>query len=331
MKIKAKDIAAALGISQATVSNALNGRNGVSEELRTQILRTAQEMGYGKSATERGAFIRMLIMKSTGSIVMDTQFFSELFESIQTECHRNGLELIMNHVYVGQSEEWKKQISLYCAEKCAGIIVLATEVGSEVLEYLRNCQSPLIALDNTFAREPINSVVMNNYEAGFLATEELFRCGRRTISHITSSIPFSNANFRCEGYRAALAQYLPQAQPDVWAVRPTIEGAYQDMKALLETGRQLPSAFFACNDLIAIGAIQAMQEQGVRIPADVAIIGMDDTDLCLACKPRLTTIHVFRKEMGRVVVQQLLSAQPAEEGSYLKSHISVSLVRRESV
>lgn len=331
MKIKAKDIAAALGVSQATVSNALNGRNGVSEELRTHILRTAQEMGYGKFATEKGAFIRMLIMKSTGNIVMDTQFFNELFESIQRECHRNDLELVMNHIYVSQSGEWKKQISLYCAEKCAGIIILATEMGDEILEHLQNCQSPLIALDNIFARKPIHAVVMNNYDAGFLATEELFRCGRRTISHVTSSVPFSNAHFRCKGYQDALAQYLPGAQPDLWAVRPTIEGAYQDMKALLEAGRQLPSAFFACNDIIAIGAIQAMQEQGIKIPADVAIIGMDDTDLCLACKPRLTTIHVFRKEMGRVVVRQLLTALPAEEGSCLKTQISVSLVRRESV
>lgn len=333
MKIRAKDIAAKLGVSPATVSNALNGRNGVGEELRDRILKTAQQMGYesGKLTSDRKPFIRVLIMKTAGNIIVDTQFFSEMFESIQIECHRAGLELIMNHVFVNEETPWQTMLAEYCAEKCAGIIVLATEMSNDMLRWFSDCNSPLVALDNLCRNEPIHSVVMNNLEAGYLATKELYENGHRRIGHIASSYVFSNAVFRQAGYEAALRDYHLESQKDIWPVHVSIEGAYRDMKALLETGRALPSAFFACNDSAAVGAIRAMQEKGIRIPEDVSIIGMDDTDVCLACNPQLTTMHVFRREMGRVAVRQILNYPNAEDGCYLKTEISVSLVRRSSV
>jgi len=333
VKIRAKDIAAKLGISPATVSNALNGRDGVGVELRDRILKTAQEMGYeaSRQPADRKPFIRVLILKTAGNIIEEAQFFSELLESIQVECHQAGLELIMNHIYVNSSSSWARQLSDFCAEKCAGIIILATEIGNELLEHFRDCKSPLVALDNLCQMEPVHSVVMNNFQAGFLATKELCENGHRRIGHLTSSFAFSNSVFRQEGYEAALAKFSPQSQKDIWPVRASIAGAYEDMKALLETGRPLPTAFFACNDTIAIGAIRAMQEKGIRIPEDVSMIGMDDTDICLACTPQLSTIHVYRREMGRAAVHQLLISQTTADGIYLKTEVSVNLIRRGTV
>ena len=76
---------------------------------------------------------------------------------------------------------------------------------------------------------------------------------------------------------------------------------------------------------------QAIQEKGFRVPEDVSIIGMDDTDICLACNPQLTTFHVHRREIGRIAVRQLLTPPAAEKGVYVKTEVSVSLVRRGSV
>ncbi len=333
MKIRAKDIAARLGVSPASVSNALNGRDGIGGELRDRILKTAQEMGYEvvKTSGERKPFIRVLIMKTAGNIIVEAQFFSEMLESIQAECHQAGLELIINHIYVNDSSPWKSQLADFCAEKCAGMIVLATEIGNELLRNFRDCKSPLVALDNICANEPIHSVVMNNLEAGYLATKELYENGHRRIGHLTSSFSFSNSFFRQKGYEIALEEAGLESQRDIWPVRASIKGAREDMMHYLESGRELPTAFFACNDTIAVGAICAMQEKGLRVPEEISVIGMDDTDVCLACNPQLTTIHVFRREMGRVAVRQLLTAPTAEEGSYRKTEISVSLVRRGSV
>lgn len=333
MKVKAKDIAAKLGVSPATVSNALNGRDGVGDELRERILKAAQEMGYesAKASPDRKQHIRVLIMKTACGIIVDTQFFSEMFESIQSECHRAGLELIMNHIYVNETSPWESLIAEYCAEKCAGIIVLATEIDSSLLYCFDHCQSPLVALDNLFQYVPIHSVVMNNQEAGYMATKELYENGHRRIGYLSSRYEFANNQHRQLGYEMAMRDNQLADNMDIWPIRLSIEGAYEDMKAHLESGRPLPTAFFACNDSAAVGAIRAMQEKGIRIPEDVSVIGVDDTDICLACNPQLTSFHVFRRDMGRVAIQMLLNNPVQPGGSFLKVQLSVSLVRRSSV
>lgn len=332
MKIRAKDIAAKLGVSPATVSNALNGREGVSEELRGRIVKAAQEMGYdqGKAAVEKKSFVRLLIMKTAGNIIMDTQFFSEMLESIQAECHKAGLELVMNHIYVSESILWESQVAEFFTEKCAGIIVLATELDSSLLGRI-SCSSPLVALDNLCRNVPVHAVVMNNSQAGYVATRELYANGHRHIGFLASKYVFSNAVLRQVGYETALKEILPEATPDIWPVELSIEGAYRDMKHLLTSGRRLPTAFFACNDEAAVGAVRALQEYGLRVPEDISIIGVDDTNICLACNPQLTTVHVFRKQMGRCAVRQLLASAECEPGCYLKTEISVQLVHRGSV
>lgn len=333
MKAKAQDIAAMFGVSVATVSNALNGKKGVSKAVRDKIIAAAIEMGYSlhKPLPETKRHIRLIMFKIHGSVIVDSQFFSELSESIQMECQAANLELIINHVYKGSDTEWRTQISEFCDEKSAGIILLATEMNEEMLRCFDNCKSPLIALDNLFRDSPVSSVVMNNYEAGRIATQELFRNGHSHIGHITSNVPFSNAYDRCKGYEAVMREHKTENQLDIWYIRPTIEGAYEDIRKLIESGRKLPTAFFAGNDMMAIGAIRAMQEAGISIPDDVSLIGMDDTDLCLACSPQLSTIRVFRREMGRAVVRQLLFVVPVTGRCNLKTEMAVELICRSSV
>lgn len=333
MKVRAKDIAQKLGVSPATVSNALNGREGVGEQLRDRILKAAQQMGYetGKGTTDRKSFIRMLIVKTATNIIVDNQFFSEMYEIIQSECHEAGLEMMMNHINMNGDSSWKSMVAKFCEESCAGIILLATEMNSKELQYFAQCKSPLVVLDNLCRNEPFHSVVMNNFQAGYQATKELYENGHRRIAHLACKREFSNSYFRRNGYETAMQELGLESETDVWDVDISIEGAYQSVKAMLESGRRLPTAFFACNDTIAVGAIRAIQEKGFRVPEDVSIIGMDDTDICLACNPQLTTFHVHRREIGRIAVRQLLTPPAAEKGVYVKTEVSVSLVRRGSV
>ena len=186
-------------------------------------------------------------------------------------------------------------------------------------------------LCNLSRNEPFHSVVMNNFQAGYQATKELYENGHHRIAHLACKREFSNSYFRRNGYETALQERGLESETDVWDVDISIEGAYQSVKAMLESGRRLPTAFFACNDTIAVGAVRAIQEKGFRVPEDVSIIGMDDTDICLACNPQLTTFHVHRREIGRIAVRQLLTPPAAEKGVYVKTEVSVSLVRRGSV
>ena len=334
MKVRVRDIAAKAKVSPASVSNALNGKPGVSEKVAEKILRIAAEMGYappkGGAETDR-RHIRLVVYKSHGLVVMDTQFFAELIESIQRECRVAGLELMITHLHAKDADLQARAQEIR-GEECAGILLLGTEMSTEELALFTPCKSTLVVLDNLFRHEKVNAVVMNNYDAGYQATNALYAAGHRDIGHITSTVPFSNVRYRRKGYQAALEDKGIRLEPgSVWYVTPTLEGAYQDMLRLLQSGRKLPTAFFAGNDIMAVGCMRAMQELGIKIPQDVSVIGMDDMALCLICNPPLSTVRVFRSEMGVAAVQTLLSVAARLKNGVLKTELSVELVERGSV
>ena len=136
----------------------------------------------------------------------------------------------------------------------------------EDLALFRDCRSPLLVVDNLFQDQPVHSIVMNNFDAGRLATQALIRAGHTRIGHITSRISFGNTDDRERGYRAAMeAQGLCCPPQALLRVTPTLEGAYGDMRSILEENRPLPTAFFAANDIMAMGCLRALAERGIQM------------------------------------------------------------------
>ena len=336
MKPTLRDIAERANVSPATVSNALNGRGGVSKTVQENILALAQEMGYqvGKETARTGRHVRLIVYKTHGKVIKYNQFFSEIMESIQLECYRSGLELLISHVSAQDRTDSADQVSWFRNEECAGMILLGTEMRAEELAPFMGARSPLVVLDNLFRLENVHAVAMDNWQAGYLAGKALMDAGLRDIHHITSTIPFNNMEERRRGLRDALEdQGLTLGEDRIWSVRTAMEEAYEDMRALLAKRGKPPEAFFAGNDSMAIGCMRALVEAGYSVPEDVSIIGMDDTSICLACTPQLSTIHVDTQELGRTTVRMLTSLSE-EEGAALcplKVTVGVRLVMRGTV
>ena len=336
MKIRVRDIAMKAGVSPATVSNALNGRPGVSKENTRHILKLAEEMGYvgtksGKNAPEK-SYMRLIMFKRHGLVVMDTQFFMELVESIERECQAEGHELMITHIHSANDSDYKERIRAICAEECAGIVLLGTEMYPEDLALFAHSVSPLVAVDNLFRHEQVHAVVMNNYDAGYQAANALYAAGHRRIGHITSKVEFSNMRYRRKGYEAAMHEHgLNTDEDSIWRVTPTLDGAYRDMLTLLESGRIPSTAYFAGNDIMAVGCMRALAEKGYSVPADISLIGMDDLSICQFCTPPLSTIRVYRQELGITAVRTLLGLVDKLHYCTLKMEMSVALVERGSV
>jgi LacI family transcriptional regulator len=175
--------------------------------------------------------------------------------------------------------------------------------------------------------------LINNTDAAFKATEFLIMNGHTRIGYLHSSVAINNFHNRKLGYLDALHVYdLNVNKQYEFSLEPTMEGSYRDMKKLLEQDAlELPTAFFADNDIIAFGAINALKEKGISIPKDVSIIGFDDMPFCEITNPSLTTIKVFKQEMGGIAVKRLIEKINSNDSVTQKIEINTDLIIRNSV
>jgi LacI family transcriptional regulator len=333
MKIKIKDIAQKASVSDGTVSNALNNRKGISEEKKEYILRIAKEMGYFKSNSDTITCIRLLIVNNQAHVIGDTPFFSELIRGIETECSSQGYDLIISHV---NSEDLNTThvIDILKADQTSGILLLATEMETQDLHYFENAPIPLVVLDTAFKDFKFDYVAINNVDGTYEIIAYLIENGHTNIGIINSSYQINNFRERKLGYMQALHDHNLAIMPENEAlVDPTPEGAYQDMKLYLQSflseysQEKLPSAFYAVNDTIALGAMKAFNE----LHLSISICGFDDIPVAKLVTPSLTTVHVNKRYLGKIGIVRLVDKIKHQDTDIQKILIATQITERNSV
>lgn len=334
MKMKAKEIARLLGVSPSTVSLVLNNKPGVGDETRQQILTLLRENNYDVPEVETTPVpdrnIQFIIYKKHGMVVSDTPFFSVLIESIHRAARAAGFNLIITYV-----DELQDDISSLLIQidktRPAGLLILATEMISEDVDTFKYLRSPMLLLDNQFADQDLDAVCINNADGVLKAVSHLISLKHENIGYLDSKVRINNFEQRLRYFRTYLSeQKTALAEGNIFQLTPTMDGAYLDMKTCLSLCKDMPSALFAANDMIALGAARALKEAGYRIPEDISLIGFDDIAFCEMSEPPLTTIHVYNRHMGTAAVRRLveLIEQPAIE--IQKTYISTRLIARNS-
>lgn len=333
MKLTIKDIARAANVSPATVSNALNNRKGVSEDVRQLVYKVAKDIGYMREPAAKRNTLRFVVYKRyvEGYVVSDTPFFSSLIEGIEKQCRAQGFELLISHVNIHEAD-YNERINSIINDYSSGIILLATEMTEEDLEAFKAARVPIVLLDSHFRNCGYDTVSINNTDAAYRATTFLIDNGHTQIGYLRSSKPINNFRYRHQGYSEALTEHGLNADENHQIyLEPSMDGSYRDMKTVLEERKApLPTAFFADNDIIAFGAMKALQEKGIRIPEDVSIVGFDDMPFCEMTNPRLTTIKVFKQEIGSIAVRRLIEKMDRNENPVQKIEVETELVIRDS-
>ncbi len=329
MKISIKQLSEMSGFSPATVSNVLNGKKGVNKDTAELIMKLARESGY--LSENRMTSIKLVVYKKHGWVLSDTPFFSSLTEGINEECRASGYDTVICNLNE-HSEDFESHLEQILSDPNSGILLLATEMGEEDVKAFHRAVAPLVVLDASFEQMDFDTVLINNTDSVSNAVGHLIKMGHREIGYLKSSMRIQNFRYREAGYRRAHEEAEIAVNPAFTVeLTPTMEGAYKDMARFLERNPQLPTAYFADNDIIALGAMKALKEAGCRIPEDISIIGFDDLPFCEISSPPLSTIRVFKQEMGQMAVKRLLDKIKSQSKIVSKIQIGTEYIERESV
>ncbi len=329
MKTSIRQISKITGFSIATVSNALNGKKGVNKETAEKILKVAKANGY---LNERKiTSINFVIYKKSGDIISDTPFFSSLIEGVEMESRKCGYRTII-HNLDQSSEEYEGILEEILNDASSGILLLATELNEEDVKDFERAVSPVVIVDSWYSQTKFDAVLINNTDAVAYAVDYLINKGHTEIGYLKSQLRIKNFTYRAQGYRRALLQRrIPINEEYQIKLTPTTDGAYRDMNNYLETSPKLPTAFVADNDIIALAAIKALKQHGYRIPKDISVIGFDDLPFCNISSPSLTTVRVFKQDMGRLAVKKLIDRIQNGAGINTRTEIGTEFIERDSV
>src|SRR4051812_43217157 len=304
-----KRIAGELGVSITTVSKVLNNRADISEATRTRVLAKVEELGYQRNAVARSLSLRR--SHTVGIVIPDLMhsFFVEVIAGIEPVASGRGYGLLL----CSSSEDPRKEqseLEMLRSRQVDGI-VLASAQGSgttELLQKLSKQGTTIVMIDrDDHPSVKCHRVLTDDERVGHLATSHLLDLGRRAIAHIEGP-PIVHAKRREKGWREALRARGIKASDD-WIVRGGFmesEG-YRAMKRLLAVRPKI-DAVFAANDPSAIGAMKAIWEAGLRVPDDVAVVGVGDIALGDLLRVPLTTVGWSRKDQGRHAAELLLGS-----------------------
>lgn len=298
------DVAVRAGVSAATVSHVINQTRPVSADLRTRVQDAMRELGYQPNTLARS--LRRKQTHTLGLLVPDSAnpYFAEIASAVERASFDVGYLVIVCNSSGDPARE-ALYLDLLLNKQVDGVLLAPTGDAASIRARLTP-DLPLVLLDRELPGLAVDCVLTDNVLGGHLATEHLIERGHHRIACVTGPPDVASAAARVEGYRRALADVSMSVDDDL-----LVEGDFSDSSGYAAARRLLviddpPTALFACNDLMAIGAIGFASRFGVRIPAELAVIGFDDIHLASYTNPSLTTVSQPTAELGRVAVQMLL-------------------------
>ncbi|MFV0467574.1 MAG: LacI family DNA-binding transcriptional regulator, partial [Dysgonomonas sp.] len=297
--ITIKDIAKELSISVSTVSRALVDDKNIRKETKEKVLAMAEFLGYKPNPVALN--LKYGRTNTIGVIVpeMVTPFASQVVKGIQRVLFRKGMKVV-----IAQSDEnpilEKENLTLMENFMVDGIIICPCHCSANNMEYkrIRDANIPIVFYDRFIEEKDVSKVIINDYAKAHFLVEHLIRSGRRKIAHLRAPLHILNSYERFKGYRDCIQKFkLDFNEKLVIDTGMTISDGEDGVKRLLKSGESF-DAIFAFTDTLAVGAMNYLRDQSIKIPEDVSIAGFSGTVLSTIVYPRLTTVEQPLEKMG---------------------------------
>ncbi|WP_286279310.1 LacI family DNA-binding transcriptional regulator [Naasia aerilata] len=317
------DVAAAAGVSVATVSKAVNGRYGVADVTSQRVLQVVQELGYESSIV--ASSMRSRRTGVIGVLVADFEPFSaEILKGVGAALRDSSYDLLAySGAHQGENDGWeRKSISRLSGTLIDGAILVTPTVVTVPAEM------PIVAVDPHTGPADVPTVESDNFAGALQATNHLIELGHRRIGFLAGRPDLRSSIRRQDGYRRALLDAGIRFDPSLIGIgRYQQETAREPAMALLSL-RDRPTAIFAANDVSAIAIIEVATSMGLSVPDDLSVIGFDDVPEASRMNPPLTTIRQPMQTIGATAVRLLVSLLDGEQPEETHLRLPTRLVRR---
>lgn len=294
-------------VSTATVSRVLNDSGMVRPATTERVRRAITELNYVRNPNARG--LRLGRTHMFGLIVSDINnpFFPELIDAFEGMAAEQGIDVIFTHTNY-DTKRLRSCVRRMVERNVEGIAIMTSEMDEEALRQIASNRVAVVLLNQPALREKFRNVEVE-YSQGFReALEHLKSLGHREIGFIAGPSALSSALRRRRNWELAMKRLKLPVRPE-WVIigDMRLEGGVNAMRDLL-AGKRRPTAVLATNDLMAIGALHAALDAGLRVPKDLSLIGFDDLPVATMVLPQLTTIQLPRREIAAHAFEILLQA-----------------------
>ena len=327
------DIAKLAGVSSATVSRIINGQIGKRSKVKDRVLKVIEETdfqinpGAPKSVSPESSFIGLIFPNSVSSILSE-HYYTKIIESVTFACNQRDYNLVL---FLSQSVADQEKIfaKINRPGMLAGLIAnVGCFNGACLIPLVKEARIPVVLAGRNAELDSFSYVDIDNVRAAINAVQHLISLGRKRIATITGPMNVTDGCDRLKGYRQALmARGFPVDEDLI------IEGDYSEKTGYYSARRLIPKnidAIFCANDEMAIGVMRAIQEAGLSVPKDIAVIGFDDIAASSQTNPPLTTIRQPLRTFGSKLVDLLVNKIEGAAKPAMKIVLDTELVIRQS-
>ncbi len=334
MKVTIRDVAQKAGVSTATVSLVLHNHRRISEETRKRVLKAIRELNYHPSQLARG-----LVMQQTGNIgfvltedhfLRTEPFYTRIFLGTEFETRDSTYFVLLSTIPTDFDED--TPLPRFITQQNVDGVIIAGKVPQRFLEKVYRFNLPLIFIDYFPPKGDFSAVLIDNIQGGLDATEHLIQLGHRSIAFIGGDMDHPSIRERLFGCKLALEKNHIPYDPELVVAGnepPTKENGYKAICNLLKKRTDF-TALFACNDAMAIGAMECLKKRGFDIPGKISVVGFDDIESDVFQNPPLTTIAVPKFDMGIEAMRLMRDILAKKIQKHKKILVPVELIVRDS-
>ncbi|CAG7599757.1 Catabolite control protein A [Paenibacillus solanacearum] len=327
-KVTIDDVAKEAGVAKSTVSRIINNAPGVKPITRQKVTRVIEQLGFTPNLMARS--LKTNLRRQIALAIDDIRnpYYPELAWAAEQVAKQNDFRLVLINHYGNPSEELAV-IRDANDMHVDGIVLLSISHPKTLNPLIKKATVPVSLIGNYGEDMPADTVGLSRSE-GYLAMDHLIRIGRRRIAYAGGPVTLHRGT-RYAAYEKSLAASFMKLDRSL-----VFTGERLSLETGMEAARYFcglkdrPDAIYAANDLVAIGVIQGLMELGLRVPEDVAVVGIDDIPWCMLTNPKVSSVSNLVAEMGRIAVELLLKRIDQSDEPFRKVKLEPRLIVRES-